>query len=144
MFLSVLELYYGIEHRDKFDQIFGQFYIGKPGNSTPLKNSYHVIKFNFSGIRTEDSADIEREFCVELSTKIANFLSTYNIGTTSEREVLLNSISGTELLRRFFPLFKREMPAGKIFLLIDEYDHFTNELFSFDRDSFKEFVSSNG
>lgn len=144
MFLSVLELYYGIEHRDKFDQIFGQFYIGKPGNSTPLKNSYHVIKFNFSGIRTEDSADIEREFCVELSTKIANFLSTYNIGTTSEREVLLNSISGTELLRRFFSLFKREMPAGKIFLLIDEYDHFTNELFSFDREIFKEFVSSNG
>lgn len=144
MLLSVLELYYGIEHRDKFNELFGQFYIGNPENTTPLKNSFHVIKFNFSGIRTETSTDIEREFCVELSTKIANFLSTYNIGSTSEREILLNSLSGTELLRRFFSLFKREKPNGKIYLLIDEYDHFTNELFSFDRNSFKEFVSTNG
>jgi hypothetical protein len=33
---------------------------------------------------------------------------------------------------------------GRIFILIDEYDHFTNELFSFDLEFFKDIVTRNG
>lgn len=53
-------------------------------------------------------------------------------------------MSGTEILRRFFSLFKKYARGGKIYLMIDEYDHFTNDLFSFNQDHFNEIVSRNG
>jgi hypothetical protein len=52
LLLSMLEYYYGIQYKDKFTELFGECYIGKPENFTPLKNSYYILKFNFSGIYT--------------------------------------------------------------------------------------------
>jgi hypothetical protein len=43
--LSMLEYYYGIQYKDKFTEFFGDYYIGKPENFTPLKNSYYILKF---------------------------------------------------------------------------------------------------
>ena len=50
LFTSVLENYYDILKADKFEKLFSETYIGK--NPTPNKNSYHILKFNFSGIDT--------------------------------------------------------------------------------------------
>lgn len=50
LFTSTLEHYYDINQKDKFEKLFSETYIGK--NSTKLKNSYHILKFNFSGIDT--------------------------------------------------------------------------------------------
>ena len=50
LFTSVLENYYDILKKDKFDKLFSETYIGK--NPTVNKNSYHILKFNFSGIDT--------------------------------------------------------------------------------------------
>ncbi len=36
------------------------------------------------------------------------------------------------------------IPVPSIYLFIDEYDHFTNELFSFNRELFRNIVSGNG
>jgi hypothetical protein len=47
-------------------------------------------------------------------------------------------------MRKFFTLFKKIVPSGKVYILIDEYDHFTNELFAFNRVHFKDVVSRNG
>ena len=50
LFTSTLEYYYDIKAKDKFEKLYGETYIGK--NPTALKNSYHILKFNFSGIDT--------------------------------------------------------------------------------------------
>ena len=50
LFTSVLENYYDVLKADKFEELFSETYIGK--NPTPNKNSYHILKFNFSGIDT--------------------------------------------------------------------------------------------
>ena len=52
LFTSVLENYYDILKSEKFEKLFGETYIGK--NPTSKKNSYHILRFNFSGISTED------------------------------------------------------------------------------------------
>ena len=52
LFTSVLENYYDVLKKDKFEKLFGETYIGK--NPTPNKNSYDILKFNFSGIDTEN------------------------------------------------------------------------------------------
>ena len=44
--LSMLENYYDINKKDKFDEIFGKLYIGE--NPTPEHNSYLIIHLNFA------------------------------------------------------------------------------------------------
>ena len=46
--LSMLQHYYDVRTRDKFDALFGDLYIGK--HPTPDRNTYLVLKLNFSGI----------------------------------------------------------------------------------------------
>ncbi len=48
------------------------------------------------------------------------------------------------VLSGFVSKLKQKGFEEKIYLLIDEYDHFTNELFSFNQNNFKEIVSRNG
>ena len=44
--LSMLQHYYDVRTRDKFDALFGDLYIGK--HPTPDRNTYLVLKLNFS------------------------------------------------------------------------------------------------
>ena len=59
--ISMLEHYYDLNRKDQFEELFGDTYIGK--NPTPLKNSFPILKFNFSGIPTHgNSESIENSF----------------------------------------------------------------------------------
>ncbi|MCA0387771.1 MAG: ATP-binding protein [Bacteroidetes bacterium] len=144
LLISMLEHYYGIQHKEKFDELFGQYFIGQPGNVTPLRNSYYILNFSFSGIETDVESEIKRKFEVEIRTALKSFLYKYGIGEDIEINQNLNIDGSSELLRNFMTLFRKYKSDGKIYLLIDEYDHFTNELFSFNKDHFKEIVSRNG
>jgi hypothetical protein len=48
LFLSTLHYYYDEKSQDEFEAIFGDTNIGK--NPTPLKSSYRILFFEFSGI----------------------------------------------------------------------------------------------
>ncbi|GAB1347926.1 hypothetical protein MASR1M107_01370 [Ignavibacteriales bacterium] len=76
--LSMLEHYYGIQYKDRFDELFGQYYIGQPENTTPLKNSYHILKFNFSGIETQKSELIIPSFISRLIDGISIHQGLWN------------------------------------------------------------------
>lgn len=144
LLLSMLEYYYGIQYRERFDELFGQYFIGQPENVTPLRNSYYILNFSFSGIKTDSADSIEKEFNSEVSSQIMKFLNTYSIGSEDDFRVFEGNLSSPDLMRKFFTLFRKYVPAGKVYVLIDEYDHFTNELFSFNTDHFKEIVARNG
>ena len=51
LFTSTLECYYDKNRKDRFEELFGNTYIGK--NPTENRNKYCVLRFNFSGISTE-------------------------------------------------------------------------------------------
>ncbi len=51
LFVSMLEHYYDMRYSDDFERLFGDFHIGR--RPTPLRNSYLVLLFDFSGINTE-------------------------------------------------------------------------------------------
>ena len=46
--LSMLENYYDINKKDKFEELFGNLYIGK--NPTPEHNTYLTIRLNFAEV----------------------------------------------------------------------------------------------
>ncbi len=56
LFTSTLECYYDKNKIDKFEELFGNTYIGK--NPTKNKNKYCILRFNFSGISTNTFYDI--------------------------------------------------------------------------------------
>ena len=122
---------------DKLEKLFSETYIGK--NLTPLKNSYHILKFNFSGIDTSSVESTLEAFKDIVQTTINSFVQKY------ELDFLVNKEQSAEgMLNSLFEAFKLQKKDEKIYVIIDEYDHFANELLGFQTDKFKDLVSKNG
>lgn len=137
LFTSVLENYYDKLKANIFDKLFSETYIGK--NPTREKNSYCVLKFNFSGIDTSsEEATINgfKNSCIE-SIKI--FIGRYGIDFYINYEQ-----SVEDILNSLFTAFLLQKDNEKIYVIIDEYDHFANELLGFQTDKFKDLLSKNG
>lgn len=137
LFTSTLENYYDINKKDKFEKLYGETYIGK--NPTLLRNSYHILRFNFSGIDTETEETTMKGFKREIASSIEVFTKKYNI------EFFVNIEDEAEnILDNLIKAFGYQKPEQKIYVIIDEYDHFANELLSFNTNKFKELASKNG
>ena len=137
LFTSVLENYYDKNKADKFEKLYGNKYIGK--NPTENKNKYCILRFNFSGIDTSSEEATIRGFKNSTIESIKLFIGNYNIdfyiNENQEAEEILNSLFTAFLLQK-----KEEL----IYVIIDEYDHFANELLGFYPERFKTLVSKNG
>ena len=77
LFTSMIEKYYDIQTVEKFELLFKDTYIGK--NPTKLKNSYYILKFNFSGIDTTNEESTIRGFKREVASSIKVFIEKYKI-----------------------------------------------------------------
>ncbi|MCK6604039.1 MAG: ATP-binding protein [Ignavibacteriaceae bacterium] len=144
LFLSLLEHYYGVQHSDKFERLFSGYFIGQAGNTTPLKNSYYILRFDFSGIYTESEKDIMRLFNEKLFIGFREFNSNYRLLTDDQIREITEKNYPSEILGAFLSSLPVTGLNSRIYLLIDEYDHFTNELFSFNHEHFQEIVTRNG
>ncbi len=138
LFLSLLDYYYDINAKDDFNSLFKGLYIHK--NPTPMKNSYYILRFNFSGINTDDYESVLEGFKRKIILGTEKFVNQYKLDIEVDT-------SGTpaEIFDKFIskvtPLLKNN---NKIYCLIDEYDHFANELLGFKVDTFKDSVSQTG
>lgn len=144
LLVSMLEHYYGIQYKESFSTLFGNYYIGKEENTTSLRNRYYILSLNFSGIMTEVEDSIYSNFSKEVSTQVQKFLEIYKLFPNEKNKEILKETGAIDLLRSFFTAVSTLPREVKIFILIDEYDHFTNELFAFKPGHFKEIVSQNG
>ena len=136
LFVSLLSSYYDIAAKDEFEHLFSGTDIGK--NPTPMKNNYYVLNFDFSGISTE-SEDILREtFAKSVLKSVNTFIEKYCPQCSP-----IGMDFAPELLQSFIHIIEREI-NGPIYVIIDEYDHFANELLSFDLALFQNSVSKNG
>ena len=137
LFTSTLECYYDKNKKDKFEKLFGNTYIGK--NPTENKNKYCILRFNFSGISTNTFEETKNGFKNSTIESIKIFIAKYNldfyINENQEAEEILNSL---------YTAFQIQKANEKIYVIIDEYDHFANELLGFRTDEFKNLVAKNG
>ena len=137
LFTSTLENYYDILKEEKFEKLYGETYIGK--NPTKLKNSYYILRFNFSGIDTTNEESTIKGFKEKVMSSIKMFIEKYEldfyINPEDEPENILNNL---------IKAFNIQKADKKIYVIIDEYDHFANELLGFKTDHFKNLVSKNG
>ena len=121
--LSMLENYYDVAKKDEFDAIFGNLKIGK--NPTPLRNSYFILKFDFSCVDPTGSAeDVKKALFNHINGCIDDFHKFYNYkgfelsAIEIDREDALYSMKSLLAATRITPY--------PVYLLIDEYDNFAN------------------
>ncbi|MBF0240106.1 MAG: AAA family ATPase [SAR324 cluster bacterium] len=134
LFISVLSYYYGLEHKAKFQELFGQYYIGK--HPTPKANSYYVLKLEFSRINTETPESTKKGFLFNVLMSLQSCEDLYGFLPQDYSQ----DSEPAALLKRFFKANKDRV----FYVLIDEYDHFANELLGFHFEHFSEIVSRNG
>ncbi|NEW60496.1 AAA family ATPase [Sulfurovum sp. bin170] len=137
LFLSTLQYYYDENSAHEFEAIFHDTYIGQ--NPTPLKSSYKILFFEFSGINTDSGMEIIYEgFKDNIKSAIYRYFSNYGYAISRES---LNSIkTPTGLLKYFFDIVEDD----KIYLLIDEYDQFANAILAYSMQDFLKTVSKGG
>ena len=120
--LSMLENYYDINKKDKFEEIFGKLYIGQ--NPTPEHNTYLIIHLNFAEVAAglDDYKDGLDNHC----RLVFNFFCDIyaHILPTGTKEGLQQEPDAVSKLR--FLCQKCQEVGKKIYLFIDEYDNFTN------------------
>ena len=135
LFISILEYYYDINYKE--NKLFDEFYIGN--NPTKLKNSYYILRFNFSGIDTTTENGTRSGFKNNTIVGIENFINKYKLDVNIEYE----EKSSADILNLLFAKISSKLD-GKIYILIDEYDHFANELLGFNYNLYQNSISSNG
>ena len=137
LFTSTLENYYDFKKTNKFEELYGDTYIGK--NPTKLRNSYYILKFNFSGIDTTNEETTIKGFKSKVASSIKMFVEKY------ELDFYINMQDEAEnILDNLIKAFNIQKKGEKIYVIIDEYDHFANELLGFNTNQFKSLVSKNG
>ena len=137
LFTSVLENYYDKNKTDEFEKLYKNTYIGK--NPTKLRNSYSILRFNFSGINTENEETTMIGFKEKVIISITGFINAYGLDFYINENQTVEGIT-----RSLIEAFKIQKPKEKIYVIIDEYDHFANELLGFHPEHFKNLVSKNG
>ncbi|MCS6796852.1 MAG: ATP-binding protein, partial [Raineya sp.] len=98
---------------------------------------------NFSGIDTETWESSRSGFDSRVRNQIRSFCNKYHLFDEGSRELILSEKRAEKVLDCLFEEYvsRENVP---IYVLIDEYDHFTNEILVRNIEEFKQTVSQNG
>ncbi len=127
LFISMMETYYDVNKKEQFEYYFKGTAIYE--NPTRERNSYLVLKFDFSGI--ESSVEqVEKSFLNHVKNRARIFISKYkNLLNIDEKETIAdieNLGNPPDVLSLLLTLC--EIAGRKIYIIIDEYDNFANTI----------------
>ena len=132
LFLNMLDFYYNVKYKEQFDLMKGLYIYDNP---TPERHSYHIMKFDFSAVST--IGDIDENFSIECNFSMDRFVKSYgfDIEIDFKQPAHFN-------MKNIFNHLKQTNPEIKIYILIDEYDNFINNLLMSDKKIYEKMVSS--
>ena len=153
VFLGMLHAYYDIRTKDKFQQWFGDLWIGR--HPTETQGRYQVLHLDFSQVGGTIEK-LEENFNFYLGTELDGFINAYAdyYSEETQKKVKTTDYAGGKL-----GIIQQEarMKGYPLYLIIDEYDNFTNTVLNelgedvywaithaegFYRDIFKKFKGS--
>ena len=125
----MLKAYYDVYYRDQFEELFNETWIFN--NPTEKKNSYLVLFLNFSAV-SPSVEKVEESFLALIRRKAREFLDRYSsllagaTGLEASGRLIERTSVPSDILGELIQLTKN---AGqKLFVIIDEYDNFSNTL----------------
>ena len=153
VFLGMLHAYYDIRTKDKFQQWFGDLWIGK--HPTATQGRYQVLHLDFSQVGGTIEK-LEENFNFYLGTELDGFINAYSDYYSEEAQ---KKVKATDYAGGKLGIIQQEarLKGYPLYLIIDEYDNFTNTVLNelgedvywaithaegFYRDIFKKFKGS--
>lgn len=123
LLLSMLENYYDVAKAGEFERLFGHLAIG--ANPTPKHNQYCVLKWDFSNVSPAGDVDqIRQALHRYLNTCIADFATYYQHWLS--KPIAVEPVDAQASFQSLLSAVKQT--PYRLYLLIDEYDNFANEL----------------
>jgi hypothetical protein len=123
LLVSMLENYYDVAKASEFEKLFGHLAIGK--QPTPKHNQYFVLKWDFSAVKpTGDVRNLGQDLDDYVNARLDDFANYYQ--PFLPRAITLNPRNAMVSFQSVLTAV-RQTPY-KLYLLIDEYDNFANEL----------------
>lgn len=143
LFANMLGWYYDRLHADQFEKIFKGTYIYD--HSTPQRSSYMMLTFNFSGINTETLENANQGFLGEVRSSVDVFLGHYSPHfSTEECQEILQKQKPNDIVNELFKKVEKKELGRCVYVIIDEYDHFANNILSQGKEMFKDLVKTDG
>ena len=153
VFLGMLHAYYDCRTKDKFQQWFGDLWIGE--HPTPLQGRYQVLHLDFSQVGGAVDK-LEEKFNFYLGLELDGFVNAYSEYYSEET---VKKVKSTDYAGGKLGIIQQEarVKGYPLYLIIDEYDNFTNTVLNeqgedvywaithaegFYRDIFKKFKGS--
>jgi hypothetical protein len=131
LFLSVMEAYYDVFYKDRFEEFFKGTWIHD--HPTEERGKYLVLSLNFSAVEP-DPGKIETSFhnhiqdaAVAFIQRYSHYLSNYPKKDYFGKKIE-NSRSATDILSTLLLLCKEAQQ--ELYVIIDEYDNFSNTILS--------------
>ena len=140
LFTSMMYYYYDIKSKSLFDTLFKNTDVYQ--HPTEKKNKYYILKLDFSNIKTSNmnELEIEQEFNTKVAVGMKEFLIHYDLkGDNFDFTKASNN-----LLLDFFSYFNSLKLEEKLYIIIDEYDNFTNAILEGEGTRFKNLVGNEG
>ncbi|MDR0892639.1 MAG: ATP-binding protein [Mediterranea sp.] len=128
LFIGMMRAYYDILQKDKFNDIFGELWIGK--QPTNEQGMYQVLYFDFSKVGGAASIEsLEASFDAYCGSVVDVFAEKYAAyySTTFVEELKRKSTAREKLNFLDINAQARSYP---LYLIVDEYDNFTNIVLS--------------
>ena len=140
-FVQMLDYFYDISKKDQYDEVFRGTKIHEM--NLPSHNTYHVLNLEFSEIYGNTSDQLVEGFTSNIIDSITDFIDRYPEVKFEVDEYKNKTPSA--LINAFFTSCKIAFKGKQdLYVIIDEYDNFANEILSRNRDLFKEITNANG
>jgi hypothetical protein len=127
----MLECYYNVGQRDQFAELFGHTWIGQ--HPTPLRNSCIALPLDFSIVEPGGTiAEIERSFDHVCNSRMKSVVGRNRAWLQEQVTVDMTRSVATNLTTILEFIADHGLPP--LYVIIDEYDNFANQLITGQRD----------
>jgi hypothetical protein len=144
LWLSTLENYYALDRADQFDALFGDLAIGR--HPTEQRNQYFVLRWNFSEVAATGTAE---QIGQALHRHLNVCANSFNLRYAAWLPKPVELIPGDGVATFRYLTAAVAATGHPLYLLIDEYDNFANELMprghrALDEDHYRALVHGEG
>ncbi|MDD7022549.1 MAG: AAA family ATPase [Aeromonadales bacterium] len=138
---DMLYSYYDRSLEGEFERTFKGTWIYS--HKTPKASSYYCLRLDFSSVSARPDK-VEISMMEELAGSIGRFSTTYpELGISNVEADLKAFESPSDMLKKFLNGFSDKAAKGeRLFIIIDEYDHFANDILESSKKAFKEITST--
>ena len=138
LLVSMLAHYYDRSKSHRFEELFGGTWIGT--NPTPEHNQYMIIRYDFSKMVMDSTMDgLEQNFN-DLNCSPVEIMVEHNRDLFGDFKFSVRG-NATKMLEEALA-YVRMRGLPKVYILIDEYDNFTNQLLTAYKDPLYESVTT--